>query len=81
MTAPQAPNSGILIGNGYTWTARRATPVWRCVGSNSRLLGNGGSGYNGGAGGSTSWFGDGGTGSVGVLWINGGTGGKGGAGG
>ena len=72
------PNGGILVGNGYSWTAATCTGSSSCAGGNGGIIGNGGNGYNGGDGGSAGWFGNGGHGGDGVA---GGSGGSGGAGG
>ncbi|MCX2931150.1 hypothetical protein ORI20_12745 [Mycobacterium sp. CVI_P3] len=70
------PDGGILVGNGYSWTASSCTTV--CNGGNAGLLGNGGAGYNGGDGGNAGWIGNGGNGGAGVDGGAGGTGGVGG---
>ncbi|BBX20491.1 hypothetical protein [Mycolicibacterium duvalii] len=75
------PNGGILIGNGYSWTAATCPAVTACTGGNGGLFGNGGSGFNGGNGGRAGLFGDGGDGGNGVAGVNSGAGGRGGAGG
>lgn len=75
------PNGGILIGNGYSWTAETCTSGQVCAGGNGGLLGNGGNGYNGGNGGAAGWFGNGGNGGAGVDGASGGAGGTGGTGG
>lgn len=75
----ERPNAGLLIGNGYSWTAGTCAQGAVCNGGQSGLLfGNGGNGFAGGRGGSAGLFGDGGAGGVGV---NGGAGGNGGHGG
>ncbi len=86
------PNAGILIGNGYSWTAQTCNQNKPCTGGRAGLLfGNGGNGVGGGDGGSAGLFGDGGAGGAGLSggaggnggragWIAG-TGGAGGAGG
>ncbi len=71
------PNGGILIGNGYSWTAATC-PSGACKGGNGGVIGSGGAGYNGGDGGSAGWFGQGGAGGDN---LDGGTGGAGGRGG
>ena len=71
------PNGGLLIGNGYSWTADTC-PTGSCTGGNGGLVGNGGAGYNGGDGGQAGWFGRGGAGGAGVTVLNGGNGGSGG---
>ena len=72
------PNGGILIGNGYSWTAQ-SCPTGSCTGGNGGLLGSGGTGYNGGDGGSASWIGRGGDGGAGLsAGTGGGNGGVGG---
>lgn len=72
------PNGGLLIGNGYSWTADTCTGFDPCNGGNGGLIGSGGAGYNGGNGGSAGWFGFGGSGGAGVAGGNGGSGGRGG---
>ena len=44
------PNAGILIGNGYSYTAATCTSA-QCNGGNGGLFGNGGNGYGAGNGG------------------------------
>lgn len=44
------PNAGILLGNGYSYTAA-SCPTGACDGGNGGLIGNGGDGFNGGNGG------------------------------
>ena len=74
------PNAGILMGDGYSYTAYEgACTTGACDGGNSGLLGNGGNGFAGGNGGAAGWFGDGGNG--GAATTAGGAGGKGGSGG
>lgn len=73
------PNGGLLIGDGYSWTAESCTGVQACTGGNAGLIGSGGSGWNGGAGGSAGWIGNGGDG--GNAYVPGRDGGDGGAGG
>ena len=70
------PDAGILIGNGYSWTA--GTCPTTCNGGKAGLLGDGGDGWGGRNGGSAGWFGNGGNGGAGLP---GGAGGDGGAGG
>ena len=72
------PNGGILVGNGYSWTAATCTGSAPCTGGNGGLVGSGGDGYNGGAGGNAGVFGDGGDGGAGVPGGAGGAGGLGG---
>ena len=74
------PNGGMLIGNGYGWTAATC-PTGGCIGGDGGLLGNGGDGYGGGNGGSAGWFGKGGNGGDGLTGLPGGAGGDGGTGG
>ena len=69
------PNAGVLLGNGFSYTASSCTGGTACNGGNGGLIGSGGNGYNGGTGGSAGWFGNGGNGGAG---INGGAGGAGG---
>lgn len=86
------PDGGILIGNGYSWTAQTCTGDAVCDGGDGGIFGSGGDGFNGGDGGAAGWFGHGGDGGagrqgetgghggIGGLYIgNGGTGGAGGA--
>ena len=75
---PQHPNAGLLIGNGYSWTAETC-PTGPCNGGNAGLIGDGGNGFNGGNGGDAGWFGSGGDGGDGAG--PGGSGGNGGTGG
>lgn len=75
------PNAGLLVGNGYSWTAQTCTGATACDGGASGLVGNGGNGYNGGNGGSAGLFGNGGNGGAGILTVNSGLGGSGGSGG
>lgn len=72
------PNGGILVGNGYSWTAATCTGTTACNGGDGGIIGNGGDGYNGGDGGSAGWFGKGGNGGNGVAGGAGGAGGTGG---
>jgi hypothetical protein len=74
------PNGGMLIGNGYSWTAATC-PSGGCDGGNGGLVGNGGDGYGSGNGGSAGWFGRGGNGGDGLTGFPGGAGGSGGTGG
>jgi hypothetical protein len=74
-----SPNGGIIVGNGYSWTADTCNQGTACTGGSGGIFGSGGSGYNGGNGGSAGWFGKGGSG--GAALTAGGTGGNGGAGG
>ena len=71
------PNGGLLLGNGYSWTADTCTGGAVCTGGNGGAIGNGGNGYNSGAGGSAGWFGHGGVGGAGVTVVDGGNGGVG----
>ncbi|MCB1292347.1 MAG: hypothetical protein KDB45_12680 [Mycobacterium sp.] len=71
------PDGGILIGNGYSWTASSCPGTTACVGGNGGLIGSGGNGYNGGNGGSAGWFGNGGDGGAGAAAVSGGDGGAG----
>lgn len=85
------PNAGLLVGNGYSWTAQTCNLGKACDGGRAGLLvGNGGNGFAGGAGGSAGLFGNGGVGGAGIgggaggnggraglLWGNGGGGGAG----
>jgi hypothetical protein len=74
------PNGGMLIGNGYSWTAATC-PSGGCDGGKGGLVGNGGDGYGSGNGGSAGWFGRGGNGGDGLTGFPGGAGGSGGTGG
>ncbi len=74
------PDAGILLGNGYSWTAATC-PQGGCDGGKAGLIGNGGNGYGGGVGGSARWLGHGGDGGTGVSGTVGGLGGAGGSGG
>ena len=74
------PNAGVLIGNGYSFTAYGgACTTGACSGGTGGLIGNGGDGFAGGHGGAAGWFGSGGNG--GAATAVGGTGGRGGSGG
>ncbi|NBP85684.1 MAG: hypothetical protein EBU54_11070, partial [Mycobacteriaceae bacterium] len=76
------PNGGILIGNGYTYTAYAgACTSGACNGGNSGIIGTPGNGFNGGNGGNAGWFANGGNGGAGISSVNSGAGGKGGQGG
>lgn len=73
------PNAGLLIGNGYSWTAQTCNQGSPCDGGRSGLLvGNGGNGFAGGNGGSAGLFGNGGAGGSGIDGNAGGNGGVGG---
>ncbi|MEI7546184.1 MAG: hypothetical protein WCJ53_15330, partial [Mycobacteriaceae bacterium] len=48
-------NGGIIVGNGYSWTASTCTSGTACNGGNGGIFGNGGNGYNGGNGGAAGW--------------------------
>ena len=78
------PNAGVLLGNGYSWTAETC-PQGNCNGGWGGLIGNGGNGYGGGNGGPAGWFGNGGNGGTGQSplgdGVDGGFGGRGGRGG
>ena len=77
---PSSPNGGVLLGNGYSWTAETCTDPNGCTGGDAGLIGNGGDGYNGGNGGSAGWIGNGGHGGDGLTpGRSGGDGGTGGA--
>ena len=59
------PNAGILLGNGYSYTAYAgACTSGACAGGRGGLVGSGGDGYAGGAGGAAGWFGHGGNGGA-----------------
>jgi hypothetical protein len=74
------PDAGLLIGNGYSFTATSCLGPKSCDGGRAGLLwGDGGSGFNGGNGGRGGWIGNGGAGADGVAGINGGSGGNGGS--
>lgn len=77
------PDAGLLIGNGFTYTATSCPATTPCAGGRGGLLiGNGGNGFNGGNGGNASLFwgtaGNGGNGSptAGVPGNAGGNGGN-----
>lgn len=84
------PNAGLLVGNGYSWTAETCL-TGACDGGDGGAIGNGGRGFNGGSGGAAGWLGTGGDGgdaldpgasggsggSGGVLFGAGGVGGRG----
>lgn len=72
------PDAGLLIGNGFSYTAATCTGTTACNGGKAGLIGNGGSGFNGGKGGAATWFGNGGAGGDGRPGQKGGTGGIGG---
>jgi hypothetical protein len=72
------PNAGLLIGNGYSWTAETCNQGAACNGGQAGLLfGNGGNGWSGGNGGSAGLFGAGGAGGSGLAAVNRGVGGSG----
>jgi hypothetical protein len=74
------PDAGLLIGNGYSFTATSCLGPKSCDGGRAGLLwGDGGGGFNGGDGGSAGWIGDGGAGADGAAGIRGGSGGNGGS--
>jgi hypothetical protein len=77
------PNAGLLIGNGYSYTAYEGScTTGACSGGQAGFLfGSGGNGFNGGAGRQAGLWGNGGTGGAGVAGVNGGAGGRGGNGG
>ena len=77
---PSHPNAGLLIGNGFTFTANTCAATARCDGGRAGLLlGNGGGGFNGGNGGQAGFFvGNGGAGGGGLKYL-GGSGGNGGS--
>ena len=58
------PDGGVLIGNGYSWTAETC-PSGSCAGGKAGLVGNGGAGFNGGRGGNALFVGSGGNGGAG----------------
>ena len=73
------PDAGLLIGNGFSFTAVSCAANEQCNGGNGGLLyGNGGNGGNGGAGGQAGMVGNGGNGGPGSK-LFGGTGGNGGS--
>lgn len=72
------PNAGLLMGNGYSWTASTCIGADPCAGGIGGLLGSGGNGFNGGNGGSAGWIGFGGAGGSGTPGGSGGNGGRGG---
>ena len=62
------PNGGLIIGNGYSWTARKPALAQRLASSgNGGIFGNGGDGYNGGTAARPGWFRNGGNGGTGVA--------------
>lgn len=74
------PDAGLLIGNGYSFTAITCVSVQACDGGRAGLLvGDGGAGFNGGDGGNGGLLGNGGGGGDGVAGIKGGSGGNGGS--
>ncbi len=76
------PDAGLLVGNGYSWTAQTCNQGAACAGGRAGLLwGDGGNGYNGGNGGSAFLIGNGGAGGPGISGASGGAGGAGGHGG
>ena len=69
------PNAGILLGNGYSYTAYAGACLsGACNGGNSGLIGNGGNGFNGGNGGAPGMGGTGGDGGAGGMGGMGGMG-------
>lgn len=71
------PNAGLLVGNGYSWTAQTCNQGNACDGGRAGLLvGNGGNGFAGGTGGSAGLVGNGGDGGAGVNGGGGGNGGR-----
>lgn len=73
------PDAGLLVGNGYSWTAQTCHQGKACDGGRAGLLiGNGGNGFAGGNGGWAGLFGDGGDGGAGLDGGDGGDGGRGG---
>lgn len=71
------PNAGLLIGNGYSWTAQTCDQDKACNGGRAGLLlGNGGNGFGGGNGGSAGMVGNGGAGGSGLDGSPGGDGGR-----
>lgn len=72
------PDGGILVGNGYSWTAATCADPSGCTGGNGRVIGNGGNGFAGGDGGDAGWFGHGGDGGAALAGGAGGSGGRGG---
>ncbi len=73
------PDAGLLLGNGFSYSASTCTAGTACNGGRAGLLGNGGDGFNGGDGGSAVLAGNGGAGGAGVIGINDGAGGEGGS--
>lgn len=70
MARPQIPTAGLIMGNGFTFTADSCTGTTACNGGNDGLFGNGGDGFNGGNGGAAGWFGNGGNGGAGIALLN-----------
>ncbi|ORB12580.1 hypothetical protein BST34_26740, partial [Mycolicibacterium monacense DSM 44395] len=57
------PNAGLLLGNGYSYTATTCPASTVCSGGHGGLLiGNGGNGFRGGNGGNAGFIGNGGAG-------------------
>jgi len=75
------PNAGLLIGDGFSYDASTCAAGTACDGGRAGLLGDGGSGFDGGSGGNAVLIGDGGAGGAGVAGVNSGAGGKAGSGG
>jgi hypothetical protein len=74
------PDAGLLVGNGFSFTATSCPSSTQCNGGHSGYLyGNGGNGYNGGSGGGAGMFGNGGNGGGGTPAVRGGSGGNGGS--
>lgn len=72
------PDAGILIGNGFSYSAGTCVGETVCDGGDGGILGDGGDGFNGGNGGHAGWFGTGGAGGDGLAGQSGGDGGRGG---
>lgn len=74
------PDAGLLIGNGFSYTAVTCAAGSTCNGGRAGFLyGNGGNGFNGGTGGSAGLAGNGGSGGAGDRFTPGIKGGNGGS--
>jgi len=74
------PDAGVLIGNGFSYTAVSCATGTKCNGGQAGLLyGNGGNGWNGGNGGNAGLMGNGGNGGSAdrfTPFVDGGNGGR-----
>ncbi|MGV1006097.1 MAG: TNT domain-containing protein [Candidatus Nanopelagicales bacterium] len=74
------PDAGLLVGNGFSFTATSCPTSTQCDGGHAGYLyGNGGNGFNGGNGGSAGFVGNGGGGGAADRFTPGGSGGNGGS--